>query len=437
LGKQTTPQQQKSEETMTESAAGRSIGPYELVELIDETGSAMVYRGFQSAMSRYVAVKVLKPHVARDAAAVQRFNQQGELSAQMQHPNILAVYDMGQQEGVVYRVLRFAEGGSLAGRLGAYYNPRAALGLINGITEGLEYIHGQGYVHGNLKPSNILLDQEGRPLLTDFGLATQPGAPPNPYMSPEQVQGGPVDGRSDVYALGVLLYEMLIGQPPPPGAAVSVRAHRPDLPDGVEPVILKAMAPNPDHRYQSASAFRNALDAALRPMVPPPQPVAAPAPAQAVAPAPQPQTKSGPNWTAIILAGGLIVALIILGLVVVSQLGDETGGPEAPATDVPVEETAMPTQQPEPTQPPEVEQPTPEPEVTQPPPVEQPTPEPEFTQPPEAGGPPDEGEEGGGGPDLPICGSTVFAGGLVVLGGALASKKRNVCTASSRNRFSE
>jgi hypothetical protein len=379
----------------------------------------MVYKGFQSAMSRYVAVKVLKPHAARDAAAVQRFNQQGELSAQMQHPNILAVYDMGRQEGAVYRVSRFAEGGSLGGRLGTYYNPRAALGLINGITEGLEYIHGQGYVHGNLKPSNVLLDQEGRPLLTDFGLATQPGASPTPYMSPEQVQGGPVDRRSDVYALGVLLYEMLIGQPPPAGAAVTVRTLRPDLPDGVEPVILKAMAPNPDHRYQSAREFRNALDAALRPTVPPPQPVAAPAPAQAVAPAPQPEAKRGPNWTAIILGGGLIVALIILGFVVVSQLGDDSGGAEAPATDVPAEETAVPTQEPEPTQPPEVEQPTPEPEVTQPPEVE---------EPPAEEGPPDEGEEGGGGPDLPICGSTVFAGGLVVLGGALASRKRHVGT---------
>lgn len=423
---------------MTDSTLGRTIGPYELVELIDETGAAMVYKGFQSAMSRYVAVKVLKPHAARDAAAVQRFNQQGELSAQMQHPNILAVYDMGQQEGVVYRVSRFAEGGSLGGRLGAYYNPRAALGLINGITEGLEYIHSQGYVHGNLKPSNILLDQQGRPLLTDFGLATQAGAPPTPYMSPEQVQGGPVDRRSDVYALGVLLYEMLIGQPPLAGAAVSVRAIRPDLPDGVEPVILKAMAPNPEHRYQTASAFRNALDAALRPTIPPPQPVLAPVPAQAGAPAPQPETKRGTNWAAILLGGGLIVVLIVLGLVVASQLGDEPTAPEPTATEVAVEETAVPTPEPEPTQPPAVEEPTPEPEPTQPPEVEEPPTEPPPEEaPPEAEGPPAEGEEGGGSPDLPICGSTVFAGGLVVLGGALASRKGHSGIVRARNSVSE
>jgi serine/threonine protein kinase len=416
---------QKSEETMTDSTPGRSIGPYELVELIDETGSAMVYRAFQSAMSRYVALKMLKPHVARDAAAVQRFNQQGELMAQMQHPNLLAVYDMGQQEGVVYRVLRFAEGGSLEVHLGAYYNPRAALGLISGITEGLEYIHRQGYVHGNLKPSNVLLDEERRPLLTDFGLAAQSGAPPTPYMSPEQVQGGPVDRRSDVYALGVLLYEMLIGQPPPAGAAISVRALRPDLPERVEPVILKAVAPNPDHRYQSASEFRSALDAALRPTVPPPQPVAAPAPAPAGAPAQQPETKRGPNWLAIILGGGLIVALIVLGLVVASQLGDETTAPEPTATEVPVEETAVPTSPPEPTPPPEPEE-TP----AEPPPEEGETP-------PEPEQPPDEGEEGGGSPDLPICGSTLFAGGLVLLGGALASGKGRPGVVRARDSVSE
>lgn len=174
-----------------------------------------------------------------------------------------------------------------------------ALGLIAGLTEALEYIQRQGYVHGNLKPSNIFLDENRRPLLTDFGQPQHAGSPPTPYMSPEQVQGGVVDHRSDVYSLGVLLYEMLVGQVPPMGAVASPRAHRPDLPDGVERAILKAMAQNPEARFQSASEFRNTLDAALRPIAPSQQSVPQ-QPVQTQQPYPPPAKKGSEarSWAA-------------------------------------------------------------------------------------------------------------------------------------------
>jgi len=395
---------------------GKTIGGYQLVEVIDETGTALVYKGYQPTMNRYVAVKVLKPGVAKDPVSVGQFLQQGELVANMQHPNILPVYDTGQEEGVVYRTSPYIESGTLRDRLSEFYDPRQALGLIAGLTEALEYIHRQGYVHGNLKPSNIFLDENRRPLLTDFGQPQHAGSPPTPYMSPEQVQGGVVDHRSDVYSLGVLLYEMLVGQAPPMGAVASPRAHRPDLPDGVERAILKAMAQNPEARFQSASEFRNTLDAALRPIAPSqqsvPQQSVQQQPVQAQQPYPPP-AKKGTNWLAIVGGLLLVVILCICAVVFVPQAMEYfTAATPVPATEAPQEVTiVVPTKEPRPTkEPPE--------QPTQPPP-EQPTQPPE--QPPGEPGEPD-APPGGGLPD--ICGSGGFAGGFVLLGSVLATRRR-------------
>lgn len=383
---------------------GKTLGQYQIIELLDGTGEVSTYKGFQPNMNRYVAIKVLK---SQDPAAVQAFTQQSELLAQIQHPNILPIVDSGQAEGLTYRVLRFMEGSTLRNHLFEYADLRKASGLIAGIVEGLEQIHAQGLVHGNLEPGNIYLDEGVRALLTDFGLPKAPGAPLTPYMSPEQTQGNIVDRRSDIYALGVLLYEMLIGETPPAGVVVSPRAKRPDLPEAVEKIILKAMAQNPDARFQSASEFRNALSASLQPVVPaqtsvPQQPVSQPA-----QPAPPPPAPKKTNWAAIIL--GIFVVILICGGIglLIGWWNNQDG-------EVPVEPTAPPAEI-VPTEAP--------PEATREP---RPTRTPRPTRDPGEPAPENPIEPPEGGAELPgICGSGGFAGGFFILGSFLMFRKQS------------
>jgi len=369
---------------------GKTLGQYQIVEFTRDTGAILVYKGFQPNMNRFVLVKVLKSH---EPHAVQSFMQQNELLAQIQHANILPVYDSGQAEDVSYRVMRFAEGGVLQDQMMQYYNLSAVTRLMSGIVAGLEKIHAKGFIHGNLQPGNIYLDEAGQPLLTDFGTPRTSASPVTPFMSPEQVQGGMVDKRTDVYALGVLLYVLATGATPPAGGVVSLRAKRPDLSESVEKIVFKAMAQNPDARFQSVHEFQNALFAALQPVVPavPAQAVSQP---QAYQPVPY---RRGPNWAAIIL-GIFLVAVIIGGMgFVFGWWGNRASEPVA---GVPIE---PPVEAPPPTQLPEI------PEV----PIEQPTEAP-IT-------PPDNGKP----IQLPeVCNSIIGTGGIVFVGGALSARKR-------------
>jgi serine/threonine protein kinase len=283
--------------------------------------------------------------------------------------------------------------------------------------EGLEFIYSRGYIHGNLKPGNILLDTMLKPLLSDFGLPGRlvPGSVGSPYMAPEQVQGGVVDRRADVYALGALLYATLAGAEPPAGVVVSPRSSRPDLPESVEMVIFKAMAQNPDQRFQSATEFFNAMQTALVTPQPVSPPVYQPAPAPAVAPVPTvSQTvnvesqKRGTNWVGIIIAIFVLIALC-LGAIFLYQNYSQNHASAPVATNPPVTQPTIvqPTNEPNATKAPRPtkpanEQPTNPPE-TQPtnPPENQPT-----RQPP-----------GGG---SPICGSL----GLIVLPMAVIGANR-------------
>jgi serine/threonine protein kinase len=159
------------------------------------------------------------------------------------------------------------EGGTLGDHLPQFHSLARAREMIHSIAKALDYVHSRGIIHGNLKPSNILIDRDGQPLLTDFGAFQNMGVgvQGNVYQSPEQARGGPVDRRTDVYALGVLLYEMLIGEPPPVGAVPSPLLKRPTLPTQVKEVILKAMAQYPEQRFQTADEFSQALNMALAP----------------------------------------------------------------------------------------------------------------------------------------------------------------------------
>ena len=371
---------------------GKTIDQYQLIENIDSSGTTYVYKGFQPSMNRYVAVHELSPILVSDQTYVDQFQRQNELMAHCEHHSLLPVYDSGHKEGIYYRVSRYVENGDLSKQLSWFYDLQNAQTLIHYIVEGLEYLHNQGLVHGNLKSSNILLDKEHRPLMTNFGIPYREGVPTNVYMSPEQAQGVPVDKRTDVYALGVLLYELLVGEQPPVGIVVSPRVTRSDLPQEVEMVIFKAMAQNPDQRFQTVQEFANALDSALTPKFPEQvqaleQPITTSPITQTV---PQPQKKSDTSWVVFLLGAVFVIVIITISLIFIpSIIGDQSATP-APTELAPIE----PTQPISPTEPLPVE-PTEEPPVAGQPTLESP-------------------DDGGGVSDL--CPSTGFMIGIFVFG---------------------
>jgi len=265
---------------------GKSFGPYVVTEKISEGGTAVIYRGYQESLNRYVAIKVLRGELAADEEFIARFRQEALAVAKLKHPNILTVYDAGRAHDVYYMVMDYVEGGSLADLIAR--NPldlERAISIATQIADALEYAHRQGLIHRDVKPSNILLTLDGRPLLADFGTArvvyedsrltrtgTSIGTPE--YMAPEQAQGQPSDARTDVYALGIVLYEMLSGDVPftatTPMATLykqvneplpPVRKVAPDTPSWLESVISRALAKQAEDRFQSAKEFVEALRA--------------------------------------------------------------------------------------------------------------------------------------------------------------------------------
>ncbi len=272
---------------MTEDVIGKTLGGYEIKEELGRGGMATVYRAYQPKLDRYVAIKVLPSYFAHDETFMGRFEREAKAVAGLHHPNILTVHDYGEEGGQTYLVMELVEGGTLHERLGQQWALKEVQKIVGRVGDALAYAHGQGIVHRDIKPSNILMQREDWPLLADFGLAkamtgsvslTREGvAIGTPeYMSPEQAQGNPVDERSDVYSLGVVLYEMVTGRqpfqadtpvsvlykhvkdPPPPP-----RSFRPALPEVVEAVILKALAKDPADRYQKMEDMVSALENAV------------------------------------------------------------------------------------------------------------------------------------------------------------------------------
>src|ERR671935_550187 len=202
----------------------RRIGSYTLLEPIGHGGMATVYRAHQETLDRTVAVKVLSEHLATSDEFMQRFTREARTAANMQHPNVITVHDFGQDErGVPYLVLEYVDGATLADLMDDGLDDARIPDLLDQIAAGLDYAHARGVIHRDIKPGNILLTEEGRVVLADFGLASllqgashltmTGGVIGTPeYMSPEQASGDPVDHRTDVYALGIVLYEMLTGE---------------------------------------------------------------------------------------------------------------------------------------------------------------------------------------------------------------------------------
>lgn len=272
--------------------AGRTVGKYRLMEKLGQGGMAQVYKAYQPDLDRYVAVKILHPHLTGDPEFEARFRREARAVAALEHPNIVRIYDFDTAEGLAFLVIECVEGTNLRTRLREMAGrgdlmELAEVGRITGaLADALDYAHRQGVVHRDLKPSNVLIGAGGRAVLNDFGVArmldataiTESGSTPGTpaYMSPEQGQGEPGDARSDVYALGVLLYQLCTGHVPfdadTPYAIIlkhitaplpPPRTLRPDLPEAVERVILKAMAKDPDGRFQTAGEMAGALRAAF------------------------------------------------------------------------------------------------------------------------------------------------------------------------------
>src|SRR5215217_721430 len=269
---------------------GEVIGDrYELEELVGSGGMSSVFRAHDRLLERKVALKVLHDHYTGDESYVERFRREARSVASLSHPNIVTVIDRGEHEGRQFIVFEYIDGENLKRRIdreGAL-PVRDAVELVLQIARALSFAHQNGLIHRDVKPQNVLLNGDGRPKVTDFGIArsldvqhgmTQTGTVlgTSDYIAPEQAQGHRVDEHTDVYSLGVVLYELLTGEVPFPGenfVAVAmrhineppppIRDRRPDVSPRLEAAVHRAMAKDPHARFQTMAELADELDACL------------------------------------------------------------------------------------------------------------------------------------------------------------------------------
>ncbi len=236
---------------------------FEVLECLGRGGMGVVYKARQKTLDRPVAIKLLAGEWQGDAGFATRFEKEAKTLAQMSHPNIVTVHDFGNTAGLFYIVMEYVDGVNLRDLLReGKMEPEQALAIIPSICLALEYAHDKGVVHRDIKPENILLDREGRVKIADFGIASLVGVSGEtsgtpPYMAPEQ-EKGLVDRRSDIYALGAVLYEMLTGDRPNKELVAPSRKVQIDV--RLDEIVLRALEKTPDLRYQTAREFRTVLE---------------------------------------------------------------------------------------------------------------------------------------------------------------------------------
>jgi len=261
-------------------------GRYRLLRRIGSGGMADVWLAEDPHLQRRVALKILHRRFAQDREFVERFRREAEAAAGLSHPNIVAVFDRGDIEGTYYIAMQLLEGRSLKELIDQGLTPQQSVGLIRQVLEAAGFAHRHGVVHRDLKPQNVIVDDEGQATVTDFGIAragaseiTQAGSvmgTPH-YLSPEQAQGQAVTAVSDLYSIGVILYEALAGRVPfeaDSAIAIAMKqvSHTPQRPSSINPavspaldaVVMRALEKDPGERFQNADAFIAALDSALR-----------------------------------------------------------------------------------------------------------------------------------------------------------------------------
>jgi len=332
-------------------------GRYRVERELGRGGMAKVFLGMDTVLGRTVAVKVLAPQFADDDGFVQRFRREAQAAASIGHPHIVSVFDTGSDGGVHYIVMEYVEGRTLAEFLagGGRILPDRAIDIAMDVCQALEAAHARGVIHRDIKPGNIMLNPRGEVKVTDFGIArvtttadtvaqTAAILGTASYLSPEQAQGQPVDGRSDIYSLGCVLYEMVTGRPPflgdsPVAVASKQVLEQPvppsklnsDVTPDLDAVILRALAKNPANRYQSAEEMRADLERARRGLPVDATPLLAagttqvldrpPAHATQVLPPSEPERRT--NWIPIVVTLFLIALLGGLLWFLASTLLDE------------------------------------------------------------------------------------------------------------------
>jgi len=265
---------------------GKTLGKYQIMELAGKGGMAAVYKAYQPSLNRYVALKVLPPYLAQDEQFVARFKQEALAAAALRHPNIMVIYDVEEEGDIRYIAAEYLEGNTLAQVLEQQRGPvplPRTVNILNQLASALDFAHQRGLVHRDVKPSNAFIGSDDHVTLMDFGIVkaltggmqmTRTGAAIGTpeYMSPEQAEGRSVDQRSDIYSLGVVLYQLLTGrvpfeaktptqillahvtQPPTPPTQIN-----PAIPRAVEAVVLRALAKRPEERFATAGEMAQAL----------------------------------------------------------------------------------------------------------------------------------------------------------------------------------
>jgi serine/threonine protein kinase len=293
---------------------GSTLGNYQIVEKVGAGGMGSVYKAYQPALGRYVAIKVLPPQTAGDPSFAERFALEARAVGKLRHPGIVTAYDFSTNGDLAYLVSDFIDGGTLADQLGAPLPLEYALTILTPIASALDYAHARGVVHRDIKPQNILLTHDGTPMLTDFGLAkiigpgsgvTQAGALMGTaeYIAPECASGAESAGPpADQYALAIVAYQMLVGRHPFPSenplSALMAHVHKPvpipsaigvPLAPNVEGALLRGLAKKPEERFARVGDFVRALSGAA---VSSPSASTLPLPA---APVPKPSVLGAPQ----------------------------------------------------------------------------------------------------------------------------------------------
>src|SRR5687767_12993959 len=248
----------------------------EILEYLGRGGMGVVYKARQKSLNRLVALKLLAPERVQDARFAERFAREAQALAQLNHPNIVTIYDFGQAGGFYFLLMEFVDGVNLRQLLATRkLQPAEALAIVPPICEALQYAHDHGIVHRDIKPENLLLDKNGRAKIADFGIAKMMGAEASQvgvaetqvvgtpqYMAPEQrSEPQTADHRADIYSLGVVLYELLTGELPadklqPPSRKVQIDVR-------LDEIVLRALHKTPDLRYQTAAEFRTQVETVI------------------------------------------------------------------------------------------------------------------------------------------------------------------------------